>query len=64
MKLLQDIVMLINDIEHFHTFLYELYCVVVPARQNTKGGKENTQLFTTLLLYTKKRKTNIKTNNN
>jgi len=40
-KLLHEIVMLINDIKHFQTFLYKLYCVVVAAEQNTKGGKKN-----------------------
>jgi len=41
-KLLHEIVMFINAIERFQTFLYKLYCVVVAARQNTKGGKKNT----------------------
>jgi len=39
-KLLHEIMMLINDIERFQTFLYKLFCVVVAARQNTKGGKK------------------------
>jgi len=39
-KLLHEIVMLINEIKRFQTFLYKLYCVVVAPRQNTKGGKK------------------------
>jgi len=39
-KLLHEIVMLIKGIEHFQTFIYKLYCVVVAARQNTKGGQK------------------------
>jgi len=42
MKLLHEMVMLINVIERFHTFLYKLYCVVVAAKQNTKGGTKKT----------------------
>jgi len=61
-KLLHEIMMLINDTERFQKFLYKLYYVVVAARQNTKGGRKNTIIHNSKTLH-KKRKTNIKTNN-
>ena len=39
--------MLINDIERFSDVFIQTLLRVVAAKQNTKGGKRNTELFTT-----------------